>query len=1267
MARKRKMLFKYLLGIFFTLVMWGFSNHVAEASAPTLPSFHFQIGSKNVINGSGTYDLKTSTVNGYVLDAGGIMATSITWESSEPGVVSIPSATASTCTFNREGPGYSTITATITQGGFPYVITFVMSVSLEIDQVATKTQISSTTNSRVLVLDTINQTKPVFVKYLDYTDESPAVSGAAIATTLLYQSDNIGVATVDEKGVVKAVGAGSATITVSSITISPLDKPMTVDLRIVVTPTFKFTYTDSDDNTITNNSVYPKDEPGGVYKGVPSDFVLDTNATDAKNLVWVVYNVVNDTRIKIAEGTTSKMTYTVNASDTVSFENVKTGTYEIFAFTNKDYDQSSSVPFAYMKIYVPIAIRDASIIMNVGDTYSLLDNSNITDTKLFIEPNGYETNIALFNMADYTITARRQGTTTINFLYDPDQKLYDTTTVTSAAIKVTVIDGIALSTSKATIFTKGKLQLQALVTDQNAAVTWSSSNTSIATVVSGLVTGVKDGLVTITAKQKINGVYKTATCQITVQASVDTITVTPNKSTLAINAFLVLHATITPTSLTGVVLHWKSSDESIVTVVEADTSALTATVQGLTGGHAVISAINQDNVVVGYCDITVQQPVVSIELSETAATVNQTQKILQLRATVYPDNAVNKQVLWSTTDSSIAKVDENGLVTFVKTGRVTIIATSADNPAAVAYCTLNIQVPVKSIALDETMKTMYVGESARMTYIVLPTDASNNVVSWVSTNTSVVAVDASGKVSAKGVGTAVIILKTADGGFSTYCTIVVKMVATTIKFDVANLGLKTGEYYVLKTTLTPKGSTENDITWESSDTKVATVDSEGKIVAKTSGTCIIMARTVAGGVAYCTVTVTQGVTGLVLNFADKTIFKGESFTLEASISPTSATKLEVTWKSSNTKVATIDSKGVVTGIVGGVVVITCTTTDGGYAATCVLTVKETVTKITLNYEIYNLGINKKVKLIATVSTETATNQKVTWESSNEKIAIVSSSGKVTGLKTGYVTITATAEDGSEVEASCELRVVTLVTSVTLSKTTMAMFVGESKVLKASTAPTKATIKKAKWSTSDVTIAIVDEDGTVIGIKAGSVMITAEAQDSSGKKAICYVTVYDRMASTGVTLMDKKITMVPGETKMVEMVLIPTASTDSVTWSSDNTAVASVNKDSGKITAKAPGTVYISVMTDSGKTATVEVTVIGLNVNEFVAEQYTDYGQALTVEGATGTVVWQSSNPLIATVSSDGTIGGRGIGTATITATVNGRKLTCKVTVIKMTS
>ena len=309
-----------------------------------------------------------------------------------------------------------------------------------------------------------------------------------------------------------------------------------------------------------------------------------------------------------------------------------------------------------------------------------------------------------------------------------------------------------------------------------------------------------------------------------------------------------------------------------------------------------------------------------------------------------------------------------------------------------------------------------------------------------------------------------------------------------------------------------------------------------------------------------------------------------------------------------------------------------------------------------------MGIDKTVILEAIVSTQTASNKKVSWKSSNTKVATVNSKGKVTGIAYGFATITAIAQDGSEVEASCEIEVVRPVTRVSLDKAFLNMLVGESKELKAALEPRNATYREVSWTSSDDTIALVDDDGMITAIAPGTVTITAQAQDSSGKKAVCFVTVSNRVPATGITLANKSLVMISGEVKVAEVAKIPVNSTDSLSWSSDNTAVASVDRKTGKITAKAVGTANITAMTDSGKTAVIEVKVIGLNVTKLELEQYTAY--TLSVEGAAGRITWDVTNPGVAEVR-NGRIISKAIGSTIITAQVNGRVLECKLKVVKI--
>lgn len=392
-----------------------------------------------------------------------------------------------------------------------------------------------------------------------------------------------------------------------------------------------------------------------------------------------------------------------------------------------------------------------------------------------------------------------------------------------------------------------------------------------------------------------------------------------------------------------------------------------------------------------------------------------------------------------------------------------------------------------------------------------------------------------------------------------------------------------GETVQLSATVLPSDATDKSITWASSKQSVATVSGSGKVTAVAEGVSTITA-TAGGKYASCTVTVSKGyvaVTSVTLNKTELTLEKGKTETLTATVNPSDATDQTVTWSSSKTDVATVDANGKVTATAGGSAIISAKA--GDKQATCTVTVSVPVESIALDRESLTLEEEATTTLVATVKPDDATDKTVAWFSSNNEIATVDETGKVTAIKAGEATITAKA---GEKTAACKVTVnkkFIAVTSVTLNKAELALEKGQSETLVATVKPDDATDKTVTWKSSDDNVATVDNAGKVTALAGGSAVITAKAGE---KESTCAVAV--TVPVTSVSLDQNSLTLEEDQTATLTATVMPEDATDkTVTWSSSNDAVAKV--ESGVITAIKEGTATITARTGD-KEAKCTVTV-----------------------------------------------------------------------------
>ena len=395
------------------------------------------------------------------------------------------------------------------------------------------------------------------------------------------------------------------------------------------------------------------------------------------------------------------------------------------------------------------------------------------------------------------------------------------------------------------------------------------------------------------------------------------------------------------------------------------------------------------------------------------------------------------------------------------------------------------------------------------------------------------------------------------------------------------------------------------------------------------------------------------------------------------ISPAKATNEKVTWSSDDTGVASVSSTGTVKGVSAGTTLVTCTTEDGGYMASCVVIVKEPVTSLSIDKKKKKIGVKKNFTLVATVDSNAATNSKVSWSSTNNKIAKITNvsadgnTATVRTLKKGNAEIVCRTTDGSGLSASCNTKVIKLVSSIKLNKSYKRLLEGKSIKLKAKVKPKKASQKKVTWTSDNPDIAMVNTNGKVIALKEGEATITAVTGDYkiNGKKnAVCRISVYAAIPASSILTGQQDITMIRGGQETISATITPADSTDSLKFISDNPQVATVNKKTGVVRAVSTGTATITITSTSGKQTTVEVRVVGLNYSSVQMEQYDTFQLRLEAGGSEGdyNVSWNSSDPNVATVSQNGLVSAKKAGTTVITAYVNGASLTCTVRVNDIT-
>ena len=697
-----------------------------------------------------------------------------------------------------------------------------------------------------------------------------------------------------------------------------------------------------------------------------------------------------------------------------------------------------------------------------------------------------------------------------------------------AQIKV-VVPATGITVDKtATTIVKGatdKLTATLVPADANGTITWSTSDSSVATVSSdGTVTAVKNGTATVTAKCG----DLSAQTKVTVINPLKAITITGTTHSIKKGQTTQLGLTYDPADTTdSVAATWTSSNTSVATV--SKTGLVTALKDGSTTIKATVGNVSSTY------DIAVKEvKLTGIKMEEKALIHKGDTKALTVEYTP-ADTTDDKTVAWSSSDSTVASVDNNGIVTAVKPGSAVITAKVGNYQAT---CAVTVDAPLKEIVPEKAIIDMVKKQTANIAYSVVPADTTDSKdVTYTSSDETVATVNSDGKVTAKKAGQATVTITGANGIKATVTVNVSEIPVNEVVLSAQDEIIEAGAKKAITATLKPENNTDDNqgVTWTTSDEKIAKVivDNEDShkatIEGVAAGSAVITATAANGTKAECTVKVPKHITSVTLPETVE-LTRGTSTTLNVTIAPADTDDdTTVTWKSSDSDVVKVDEKtGMVYAVKAGKADVTATTkavdnaTAKPFTATTTVTVKENnmtdeIGKKLAFDEFDDLLIGQKdnannyFNLSDLIKENNITdNINVEFASSDKTVATIDNDGNVFGLKAGKTTITATviatAGDGSKnvYTAEGELTVKAIpLNSIAFDKVIKEMKLGATDTLSIIYNPQNTTdAKDVTWTSSNPSVISV-ENGKLTANAVGTADITAKVGD---KTVTCTITV-----------------------------------------------------------------------------------------------------------------------------------------------------------------
>ena len=716
---------------------------------------------------------------------------------------------------------------------------------------------------------------------------------------------------------------------------------------------------------------------------------------------------------------------------------------------------------------------------------------------------------------------------------------------------------------------------------------------------------------------------------------------TKEKAEIQVGDTITLDAVVNPSDASDHFV-WSSKDDSVASVSRG------GTVTGVSAGVTRIMVSCGE--CTAECEITVKDvPVEKIEMSEDVHYINGIGTTESIDLILTPENASEK-IVWNSSDTEVASVDEEGNVTTKAVGETVITAVSQSKPQISVSCTVKVRAVLEDISLSSNVVNLKKGDTGNLNVSFIPMYADDiSDVEWTVYDTNVAEIVSVGEHNAQAVIHAVgggsTTVEVRCGHYTAYCSITVSVPCEKITLSNQSLKIFKGRYQTLYYSLYPSDSTEN-IEWSSSDASVVTVNSDGEIYGYGVGTAVVTVRTSSGVQASCSISVNDNIHTVksvkdfqsphsyYSNMDETWVYSAKTGEKGISVTFSSDTYVE----SGYDNIYIYDKNNKEIG-----------SYTGNKLASKTIYVKGNVIKVKMktdgSQEYYGFRVTK-ISVDHTVATRPAR--------------------EATCFKTGLTRGT-----------YCRICGTVLTAQKSVAKLKPTMKVSESAVRLSVRQSTNAVrvygLAKGdyiiSWSSSNSKVAAVARNGKITAKnRTGSTVIRVKLA-SGLYKDIKVIVQKSAVKTTSISGLKKKEKLVIGQKLKLKPIKKPVTSLEKLTYASSNKNVAAVTP-AGVVIAKKAGKANITVRAGQ-KRFVVQISVTApapTGMNNIAAVKSIKKGKSFVLQpvllprGAQAKITYKTSNKNVATVDARGKVTARGKGTAVITITAGKAKKNCKVTV-----